>query len=48
MTPEKVRRLRRAIGKWRAQSGDFREGMLLLVAMEWRGGKLTVEEVELE
>lgn len=48
VTPEKVRRMRRAIGKWRTQSGDFRPGELLLVAMEWRGGKLTVEEVELE
>jgi putative endonuclease len=46
--PEKVRKIRRAIGKWRAQSGDFREGELLLVTMEWRGGVLTVEEVGME
>ncbi len=48
VTPEKVRRIRRAIGKWRSQSGDFREGELLLVTMEWHGGKLTVEEVGME
>jgi putative endonuclease len=48
VTAEKVRRLRRAIAKWRVQSGDWREGELLLVAMEWHGGKLTVEEVPME
>lgn len=48
VTVEKVRRIRRAIAKWRAQSGDFREGELLLVTMEWHGGKLTIEEVPME
>lgn len=48
VSAEKIRRIRRAIGKWRAQSGDFREGELLLVTMEWHGGKLTVEEVPME
>jgi len=48
VTAEKVRRIRRAIGKWRTQSGDFREGELLLVTMEWHAGKLTVEEVPME
>ena len=48
VTAEKVRRMRRAIGKWRAVSGDLRSGELLLVAMEWRGGKLSVEEVPME
>lgn len=48
VTRAKVQRLRRAIGKWRAGSGDFREGDLLLVTMEWRDGKVEVEEVPLE
>lgn len=48
VTAEKVRRIRRAIGKWRTQSGDFREGELLLVTMEWRKGVLTLEEVPME
>ena len=48
VTAEKVKRLKRAIGKWRVASGDFREGELLLVAMEWHKGDLSVDEVPLE
>lgn len=48
VTVEKVRRIRRAVGRWRAESGDFREGELLLVTMEWREGKLTIEEIPME
>ncbi len=48
VTAEKMRRIRRAVAKWRMRSGDGRAGELLLVAMEWHRGVLSVEELPME
>jgi len=48
VTPQKVRRIRKAVAKWRVQSQDWREGELWLAAMELREGKMQIEMVPME
>ncbi len=44
MTTGKLRRMRRAVVRWRARSGDFRPGLLMFAGLRlWPGGRVEVD-----